>query len=219
MTIAQQTQGRFLTFEGGEGSGKSTQVKRLVARLRAFGLEVVQTREPGGSPGAESLREMLVTGDAARWSPISETLMMYAARANHLETVIRPALARGAWVVCDRFSDSTRAYQGAGGGVGLDLIERIDAAVVGPTQPDMVLILDLPVEVGLQRAADRGDNENRFESKGMAFHERLREGFQRQARTASRYHVIDAAREIEPLSDAIWEAVCHAFPEPLKVQG
>lgn len=219
MTIAQQSQGRFLTFEGGEGSGKSTQVKRLVARLRALGLEVVQTREPGGSPGAESLRELLVTGEATRWSPISETLMMYAARANHLETVIRPALARGAWVVCDRFSDSTRAYQGAGGGVGLDLIERIDAAVVGPTQPDMVLVLDLPVEVGLQRASDRGDMENRFESKGMMFHERLREGFLRQAKTSDRYHIIDAAQAIEPLSDTIWAEVSQTFPDLLRAQG
>ena len=115
-------QGRFITFEGGEGAGKSTQLKRLVARLEAGGLEVVATREPGGSPGAESIRELVLKGAADRWSPVTETLLMYAARRDHVERVIRPALARGAWVVCDRFADSTRAYQGADGGVDPALI-------------------------------------------------------------------------------------------------
>ncbi|HTO27390.1 MAG TPA: dTMP kinase, partial [Devosia sp.] len=169
--------GRFITFEGGEGAGKSTQVKALVAKLRALGLEVVQTREPGGSPGAEALRDLLVRGDATRWSAVSELLMMYAARADHLEKIIRPALQRGAWVVCDRFSDSSRAYQGAGGGVAPAFIEEVDAIVVGPTQPDLVLVMDMPVEAGLKRAESRGDAENRFESKGLTFHERLRAGF------------------------------------------
>ena len=206
--------GRFIAFEGGEGAGKSTQVKAVVARLRDRGLEVVQTREPGGSPGAEALRNLLVTGDAGRWSPLSELLMMYAARSDHLEKIIRPALERGAWVVCDRFADSSRAYQGAGGGVGPDFIEAVDAAVVADTQPDLVIVMDMPVEAGLKRAAARGDAENRFESKGAAFHERLRQGFlSRAAAVPERYRVIDADRTIDAIAADIWAALADAFPE------
>lgn len=171
------TQGRFITFEGGEGTGKSTQVARLVERLRARDLEVVQTREPGGSQGAEEIRNLALNGDAGRWSPTTETLLMYAARSDHLERTIRPALEAGRWVVCDRFADSSRAYQGAGGGTPAEFIETLDAAIVGPTQPDLTLVFDLPVEIGLERAFGRGLFETRFESKGLEFHERLRRGF------------------------------------------
>ncbi len=206
--------GRFIAFEGGEGAGKSTQVKAVVARLRDAGLEVVQTREPGGSPGAEALRDLLVQGDAGRWSPLSELLMMYAARSDHLEKVIRPALSRGAWVICDRFADSSRAYQGAGGGVAPAFIEQIDAEVVADTQPDLVLVMDMPVAAGLKRAAARGDSENRFESKGTAFHERLRQGFlARASAVPDRYRVIDADRSIETIRDDIWSTLIAAFAE------
>ena len=206
--------GRFIAFEGGEGAGKSTQVKALVAQLRARGLEVVQTREPGGSPGAESLRDLLVQGEAGRWSPLSELLMMYAARSDHLEKVIRPALARGAWVISDRFADSSRAYQGAGGGVAPAFIEQVDDQVVGDTQPDLVIIMDMPVATGLQRAHARGDSENRFESKGLAFHERLRQGFlQRAAAVPERYRIIAADRSIDAIAGDIWSQVGVAFPE------
>jgi dTMP kinase len=206
--------GRFIVFEGGEGAGKSTQLKALVARLRESGLEVVSTREPGGSPGAEALRDLLVRGEAGRWSPMSELLMMYAARSNHLETVIRPALARGAWVVSDRFADSSRAYQGAGGGVAPELIEQIDAAVVADTQPDLVLVMDMPPEAGLARAQARGDMENRFESKGLAFHARLRDGFLRRADALpQRYRVLDADRTIEAIAAEVWASVVAAFPD------
>ena len=212
--IVTSPHGRFIAFEGGEGAGKSTQVKALVAYLRGLGLEVVQTREPGGSPGAEALRDLLVRGEATRWSAISEALMMYAARADHLEKVIRPALARGAWVVCDRFADSSRAYQGAGGGVSPAFIEQIDMAVVGDSQPDLVLIMDMPVEAGLKRAHARGDNENRFESKGLPFHERLRQGFLNRAATVpERYRVIDADQPIEALTVEIRGLVLTCFPE------
>lgn len=208
------TTGRFIAFEGGEGAGKSTQVKALVARLRAAGIEVVQTREPGGSPGAEALRDLLVQGDAGRWSPLSELLMMYAARCDHLEKVIRPALKRGAWVICDRFADSSRAYQGAGGGIAPAFIEQVDAAVVADTQPDLVIVMDMPVEAGLQRAAARGDVENRFESKGVAFHERLRQGFlARAAAVPERYRVVAADQGIEPIRDQIWDVILGAFVE------
>ena len=209
-----EPRGRFIAFEGGEGAGKSTQVKTLVARLRDRGLEVVQTREPGGSPGAEALRDLLVQGDAGRWSPLSELLMMYAARSDHLEKVIRPALQRGAWVVCDRFADSSRAYQGAGGGVAPSFIEQVDRAVVADTQPDLVIVMDMPVEAGLARALSRGDKENRFESKGLIFHERLRQGFLDRAEAVpGRYRVIDAARTIEAIAGDVWNSVRQAFAE------
>lgn len=202
------TQGRFITFEGGEGTGKSTQVARLVDRLRARELEVLQTREPGGSDGAEEIRNLALNGDAGRWSPMTETLLMFAARSDHLERTIRPALEAGRWVVCDRFADSSRAYQGAGGGVAADFIETLDAAVVGPTQPDLTLVFDLPVEVGLERAFGRGLFETRFESKGLAFHERLRKGFREIAAAhPGRCVVIDADGDLDTVTDRVWAAV------------
>ena len=163
------TRGRFITFEGGEGAGKSTQVQRLAARLKAAGREVVTTREPGGSPGAESIRDIVLRGEADRWSPVTETLLMYAARRDHVERVIRPALERGAWVVCDRFADSTRAYQGAAGGTDPALIAALETHILEDTRPDLTLVFDLPVEVGLERAYARAGAEMRFESKGLAF--------------------------------------------------
>ena len=169
--------GCFITFEGGEGTGKSTQARRLAERLKAGGREVVLTREPGGSPGAEAIRALLVEGAADRWSAISETLLMYAARRDHIERLIAPALARGAAVVSDRFFDSTRAYQGAGGGAPPALIAALEQAVVGDVRPDLTIILDLPVALGLGRAAHRGGGEARFEAKGADFHERLRRAY------------------------------------------
>lgn len=205
--------GRFITFEGGEGGGKSTQVKALAERLKAAGLEVVATREPGGSVGAESIRELLVTGAADRWSPITETLLMYAARRDHIERVIAPALTRGAWVVCDRFADSTRAYQGAGGGTDPALIAALETHVLGEVRPDLTLILDLPVQEGLRRAHSRAGGETRFESKGEAFHERLRQGFLNIARREpERCVVIDAAQPIATVAEAIWGAVAARLP-------
>jgi len=200
--------GRFITFEGGEGGGKSTQLRRLAERLRALGHEVVATREPGGSPGAESLRHLLVKGAADRWSPLTETLILYAARCDHLERIIRPALARGAWVISDRFADSTRAYQGAAGGVAPAFIGELEAVVLDATRPALTLILDLPADEGLRRAGRRGDDENRFEEKGLTFHDRLRQEFLAIARREpERCRVIDAALSIEAVSAAIWADV------------
>jgi dTMP kinase len=201
-------QGKFITFEGGEGAGKSTQLKRLVARLAAAGREVVATREPGGSPGAESIRELVLKGSADRWSPLTETLLMYAARRDHIERVIRPALAKGAWVVCDRFADSTRAYQGAAGGTAPELIAALEVHVLEATRPDLTLIFDLPVAVGLQRAHVRAGAEMRFESKGQAFHERLRESFLAIARAEpGRCALIDAAGDLDAVEARVWAAV------------
>lgn len=207
------THGRFITFEGGEGTGKSTQVARLVERLRARDLEVVQTREPGGSQGAEEIRNLALNGDAGRWSPMTETLLMYAARSDHLERTIRPALEAGRWVVCDRFADSSRAYQGAGGGAPAEFIETLDAAIVGPTQPDLTLVFDLPVEIGLERAFGRGLFETRFESKGVAFHERLRRGFlDIAAAHPQRCVVVDADGDQDTVEARVWAAVEARLP-------
>lgn len=205
--------GRFITFEGGEGSGKSTQTGRLVEALTARGMEVVRTREPGGSPGAEDIRALALNGAADRWSAMTETLLMYASRSDHLERTIRPALERGAWVVCDRFADSSRAYQGAGGGVDMAFIEAMDAAVVGETQPDLTLIFDLPVELGLERALARGGADLRFETKGLAFHQRLRDGFRRIAEVhPDRCRVIDAAGVPDVVFERVWAAVEPVLP-------
>lgn len=200
--------GRFITFEGGEGTGKSTQLRRLADRLRGEGRAVVATREPGGSPGAETIRDLLVNGAADRWSPVTETLLMYAARRDHIERVIAPALARGDWVVCDRFADSTRAYQGAAGGTDPALIAALETYVLGEVRPDLTLVLDLPVETGLARAASRPGAETRFESKGQAFHARLREAFLAiAAAEPGRCAVIDAAGDMDQVAAAVWAAV------------
>ncbi len=200
--------GRFITFEGGEGAGKTTQARLLVERLRAAGLDVVQTREPGGSPGAEEIRNIAVSGEADRWSARTETLLMYAARSDHLERTIRPALEAGRWVVCDRFADSSRVYQGAGGGAPESLIEALDAAVVDGDQPDLTLVFDLPVDVGLERAFGRGLFETRFESKGITFHQKLREGFLEVAqRHPDRCVVIDATGGVDEVSERLWTVV------------
>lgn len=201
------THGHFISFEGGEGAGKSTQIRRLAERLRAAGHDVIVTREPGGSPGAEAIRELLVNGAADRWSPVTETLLMYAARRDHVERVIRPALARGAVVLCDRFADSTRAYQGAGGDAPATLIASLEDHVLGGTVPHLTLILDLPAEVGLTRAEARG-GAARFESKGLEFHQRLRAGYLEIARVEpDRCVVIDADADLDAVTAAIADAV------------
>ena len=209
------SRGRFITFEGGEGAGKSTQVRRLAARLHGRGLEVVATREPGGSPGAEMIRHLLVNGEAERWSPVTETLLMYAARRDHIERVIAPALARGAWVVCDRFADSTRAYQGAAGGTAAELIAALEAHVLEDVRPDLTLVFDLATAQGLARAADRGGAEARFESKGEAFHGRLRQAFlEIAAREPLRCAVIDGAAAINAVEAAVWAVVEQRLAPP-----
>ena len=199
--------GLFITFEGGEGTGKSTQLARLAPLIAALGREVVATREPGGTPGAEAIRALLVEGDPDRWSPTAETLLLYAARADHLGRVVGPALARGAVVLCDRFADSTRAYQGVAGGASATLIAELEEAVVGRRWPDLTLIFDLPADTGLRRARARG-RELRFEAKGAAFHDRLREAFLTIARAdPERCRVVDASGDIEVVAERVWAAV------------
>jgi dTMP kinase len=199
----------FITFEGGEGSGKSTQVKLLAQTLRSAGRKVVETREPGGTPSAEAVRALLVTGAPKRWSAEAEALLNYAARDSHLEGVIRPALARGDIVISDRFMDSTRAYQGYAGGCDLTLIDVLERTIVGKTRPLFTFVFDLDPTVGLARAAARGSAvEDRYERKGLAFHERLREGFRAiAAAEPHRCRLVDADRSVETIASDIVTAV------------
>jgi len=201
-------QGRFITIEGGEGTGKSTQMTRLADRLRPLVGEVFVTREPGGSTGAEQIRNLLVNGPPERWSAATETLLMYAARRDHIERLIEPAMKSGGWVLCDRFHDSTRAYQGAAGGASHALIEALEKTVLEGLTPDLTLVLDLAVDMGLARAKARDDGEERFETKGRDFHERLRQAFLHiAAREPDRCVVIDATGDPDAVEERVWAAV------------
>jgi dTMP kinase len=202
------SRGRFITFEGGEGTGKSTQVRLLMSYLTQCGMDAVQTREPGGSPSAEEIRPLLVTGAADRWSPMAETLLFNAARVEHWRQVIEPALARGAHVVCDRFADSTIAYQAYAGGLDLKIVSELHRLALGGVEPDLTFVLDIPVDAGLQRAAQRRDPATRFERKGLEFQERLRRGFLDIAQKApKRCLVIDASLPIERVHGAVLDAL------------
>jgi dTMP kinase len=188
---------RFITFEGGEGGGKSTQLRALAEALRAAGEDVVTTREPGGAPGAEEIRKLLVEGEPGRWAPEAEALLHFAARAEHLDKVIRPALNAGKWVLSDRFADSTLAYQGYGQGVDLAWLKTLRRRVVGATEPGLTLVLDLPVETGLGRA----QAQQRYERMGVEFHMKLRAGFLAIAKEEpKRCVLIDAARPIDAVA-------------------
>lgn len=213
--------GRFITLEGGEGAGKSTQIRLLADRLAERGIETLLTREPGGTAGAEAIRSLLVTGDPERWDAMTETLLHYAARRAHVEKIVKPALRRGAWVISDRFADSTMAYQGYAGAVGREAVAALHGLVLGDFAPDLTLVLDLPVETGLARAKQRmqGQNiqglaaaEDRYERMGREFHEKLRGAFRDiAAREPQRCRLIDADRDVESVSVALWQAVVAQF--------
>jgi len=202
--------GKFITFEGGEGTGKSTQAAMLGARLESYGLAVQLTREPGGSPGAEIIRHVLLTGAAKPLGADVEAMLFAAARDDHVQCTILPALRSGKWVVCDRFADSTRVYQGILGQVDQKLINVLERVSVGELAPDLTVILDLPVQVGLERAKlRRGPAQaDRFEGEGADFHEKLREAYLAiAAREPDRCVVIDAIASKDVVADAIWQAV------------
>jgi dTMP kinase len=214
--MAKAEPGRFITLEGGEGAGKSTQIARLADRLEDAGIGVITTREPGGAPGADTIRSILVSGDTDRWDPMSEALLNFAARREHLIRTIWPALVRGHWVLSDRFADSTMAYQGYGQGVDRDLIAALYRAAVGDFRPDMTIVLDLPVDVGLGRANQRNDDgetaEDRYERMDKAFHQRLHDGFLAiAAAEPDRCVVIDAGGEPDGVAERIWAAVTAKF--------
>lgn len=204
--------GQFISFEGGEGAGKSTQSQLLCQHLETFGVETLATREPGGSPGAEEIRALLVSGQVERWDPLTEALLHNAARHDHVQRTILPALERGIWVITDRFLDSTLAYQGYGQGVDLDKVKRLGELAAGAAVPDLTLILDLPVADGFARTERRADGASRYEQMDRAMHERLRRGLLSIAEAqATRCRVIDAAPDTESVHQAVWQSVQERF--------
>jgi len=206
--VTENARGRFITLEGGEGAGKSTQIARLKAWLEGRGHRVTATREPGGSPGAEMIRKLLVEGPVERWDGTTEALLHFAARREHLRSTVWPALKRGDWVVSDRFADSTLAYQGYGHGIERKIFDQLYEVAAGSFRPDLTIILDLPIEIGLKRAAERRGSETRYESLPHDFHVRVRSGFlEIAAREPGRCIVIDATGTVDAIAQAIADAV------------
>lgn len=205
-------QGKFITLEGGEGAGKSTQVKNLCAFLKARGVDVLQTREVGGVPTAEELREFWLSKGEGHWDSVTELLLIMAARREHLVKKIWPALAAGYWVVSDRFVDSSRAYQGVAMGLGLEKVEAVYRQIAPDFLPDMTLLLDLPASAGLARVAARGGQDDRYQQKKIAFHEKLREAYVTLARQESaRWRVIDASADADAVTAQIERVVAEGF--------
>lgn len=192
--------GKFITFEGGEGTGKSTQTHLLADALRAQGIPITITREPGGTEGAELIRALIVSGSTGRWSPLSEVLLLNAARLDHLEKVILPALEAGQWVICDRFTDSTLAYQGYGHGVDLSFIKKLHHQLFSAHVPQLTFVFDLDPIIGIKRSLQRHTSETRFEKMQIEFHNRMRQGYLEIAQSdAARYMIIDAAETVEKI--------------------
>jgi dTMP kinase len=206
--------GRFITFEGGEGSGKSTQIRALAERLDAAKLRAIVTREPGGSPGAEIIRHLVLSGVGKLLGPDAETLLFAAARDDHVHSVILPALNQGIWVLCDRFSDSTRAYQGRLGHVAPAVLNAMERVTIGDLKPDLTIILDVPVEVGMQRAAARrgSGTPDRFEAEDIKFHQELRDAYRQIATEApGRCVLIDANTDTATVAAGVWAALRDRF--------
>jgi dTMP kinase len=212
-----ETRGRFITLEGGDGAGKSSQINLLEAKLKHLGEHVIVTREPGGSPGAEAVRALLVERRDHGWTPLTEAFLHSAARAEHVAATVRPALARGEWVISDRFSDSTLAYQSYGLGVPKPTVMALTKLATGGLKPDLTLILDLPVDAGLARAGRRiaaasGPAEDRYERMSGDFHERLRRGFRAIAKAEPRRcRIIDASGTVDEVAVRVWAAVAKRF--------
>jgi dTMP kinase len=220
--LPRRPRGKFITFEGGEGSGKSTQAKLLAERLKQVGISSSITREPGGSPSAEDIRKLLVSGSVARWDPLTELLLHTAARREHLRNLIQPVLSRGVWLISDRFVDSTMAYQGYGLGLGRALVETLHKIIADDFMPDLTLVLDIPTETGVSRAKARSQalkaknpdmkTEDRYERMAGPFHRRLRRGFLDIAKhEPERCRVIDASGSIEEVAAKVWAAVTEKF--------
>ena len=202
--------GKFISFEGGEGSGKSTQIKLLAERLAAAKLRAIVTREPGGSPGAEIIRHLVLSGMGKLLGPDAETLLFAAARDDHVRTVIQPALSQGTWVLCDRFSDSTRAYQGRLGNVPQGVLNAMQRVTIGDLKPDLTIILDVPVEIGLKRAAARrgAGGPDRFEAEDIRFHQDLRDAYRQiAAEDPDRCVLIDATPNPDVVAAQVWNAL------------
>ncbi|HEU5047948.1 MAG TPA: dTMP kinase [Rickettsiales bacterium] len=200
--------GKFITFEGGEGSGKTTQISLLEQALVREGRRVLVTREPGGSVGGDAIRQLLLTGSGDKWSSVAEVLLFQAARVEHMERVIKPAIARGDIVLCDRFLDSSLVYQGMARGLGVEFISQINRLTIGNFAPDATIILDIETETGLRRAKARPGEEMRFENLDIAFHRKVREGFLTLAKAnAARYRIVDASKDEKSVHQEILAAL------------
>jgi len=210
---------QMIVIDGVDGSGKGVQSKLLYEALSVISSQVLLTREPGGSPAAEVIRKLLVEGEPDKWDSLTELLLMYASRRSHLVDTIWPMLAKGGWVISDRYADSSRAFQGIAGSLGLDLVEKIHYEVVGSFEPELVLILDIPESIALKRAFGRGGKEDRFEKKGNEYHAKVRQAFLQIATgNPNRYHVIDANQSIPVVTQEIFTVLNHHFNINLKVQ-
>lgn len=202
--------GKFITLEGGEGAGKTTQAEALKSALEAAGLEALVTREPGGTFGAEAIRDLVLSGTEERWSGMTELLLMYAARLDHCEKLIKPALARGVWVICDRFADSSFVYQGLGRGIGMEQVAKVHAAVMDGFAPDLTILFDLDPIIAQRRVKQRGEALSRFDAQELSFHKQVRQGFLDLAKAdADRFELIDAALS----RDAITAKIKHILRE------
>ena len=206
------TRGKFITLEGGEGAGKSTQAKKLGERLREKGLDVVLTREVGGCPTAESIRNLWLEKAEGVWDPLTELLLVTAARREHLVKTVWPALDRGAWVISDRFADSTRAYQGIGLGLTLKTVDEAYHLIAKDFMPDLTLLLDLSVDKGFARVAARAGMDDRYQQKDSAFHQKLRDTYQAFAQTeGDRFQIVDAAQDVDAVAKDLWHVVQTRF--------
>lgn len=202
----------FIVIEGVDGAGKGVQSRALHEAMTNAGLDVILSREPGGSPAAEEIRRLIVEGDADKWDAMTELLLIYAARRAHLRDTIWPALARGQWIISDRFADSSRAFQGVAGELGLDLVDKIHDVVVGDFRPDLTIVLDVDPSLALARAEQRGGTEDRFEQKGLEYQRKVREGFRAIARSSPQSHVlIDGSRPVEAVGEDIRRRVSERF--------
>jgi len=208
------TPGKFITFEGGEGAGKTTQAKMLAEALEGAGIETLMTREPGGTFGAEAIRDLVLEGTSDRWSGMTELLLMYAARLDHVEKLIKPALERGVWVISDRFSDSSMAYQGFARGLGADKVKALHAAVMDGFEPDLTILFDIDPILAQKRVETRGEDLSRFDSESITFHNTLRDAFNDiAAENSERIFTIDAAASRDGVQTRILFAVTQKYPE------
>ncbi len=214
MQEAAKSSARFIAIEGVDGAGKGIQSRLLQQALQAEGIDVLLTREPGGSPGAEEIRQLLVQGDPDKWDAMTELLLIYAGRRSHLVRTIWPALAAGRWVISDRFADSSRAFQGCAGGLGLQMVETIHACVAGSFSPHLTVLLDLDPRVSLARTLARGGTEDRFEKKGLLYQQQVREAFLALARKSPAHVIIDADRPVDVIATDIRRAVASALGKP-----
>jgi len=212
-------QAAFIVLEGVDGAGKGVQSRLLLKAMSGAGLDVILTREPGGSPGAEEIRKLIVEGDADRWDDMTELLLIYAARRSHIDETIKPSLAKGTWVISDRFADSSRAFQGVAGQLGLNVVENIHGEVVGDFSPQITFILDLDPAISLERAEARGGGEDRFEQKGLDYQNKVRQGFQQlAASTPDTRKLIDASGSVEDVHRAIISEMNRHFGMALEIQ-